>query len=83
MVRNTLLLIAFCIASTLLVGCQAGFGPQRVLVGPDCPPGPKPCPREYPDFPMPPGGPYLKTPAHGGGTWSTPERLDLSVKPGK
>lgn len=52
----------------LLAGCQSGLRGPQVFAGfngdPHCAPGPKPCPREYPEFPLPPGGPYLETPPY-------------------
>ena len=83
MLRKLLLLVLSVVA---LAGCQAGMqGPPKIIYGPDCPPGPKPCPRDYPDFPLPPGGPYLKTPPRGApmAGYSTPDKLDLAVKSGK
>lgn len=56
-------------AALLLAGCQTGLRGPQVFAGfngdPHCAPGPKPCPREYPEFPLPPGGPYLETPPYG------------------
>lgn len=69
------------LAIGLLAGCSGGRGPQ-MFAGfngdPHCAPGPKPCPRDmYPEFPLPPGGPYLETPPHGAAAGG-PARLDLS-----
>jgi len=56
------------IAATLLAGCQSGLRGPQLFTGfngdPGCAPGPRPCPREYPEFPLPPGGPYLETPRY-------------------
>jgi hypothetical protein len=43
--------------SSMLPGTPA---PEHILNR--CAPASKPCPRECPDFPLPPGGPYLTTP---------------------
>lgn len=56
-------------AVMMLAGCQSGMRGPQLFNGfngdPQCPPGPKPCPRNmYPEFPLPPGGPYLETPAY-------------------
>ncbi|MGI8905109.1 MAG: hypothetical protein ACR2IE_01305 [Candidatus Sumerlaeaceae bacterium] len=58
------LTLAMAVLVAVATGCN---GPQGPPVPPEhlfnrCPPGPKPCPRECPDFPLPPGGPYLTTP---------------------
>ncbi len=58
--------VAAVLLGTMLSGCQSG-GPGPAAYGraqANCPPGPKPCPRTYPEFPLPPGGPYLTTPAY-------------------
>lgn len=73
---------AAVLLGTMLSGCQSG-GPGPAAYGraqANCPPGPKPCPRTYPEFPLPPGGPYLTTPAHGHGQQSPagPSQLNLS-----
>ena len=77
------------LAIGLLAGCSGGRGPM-MFAGfngdPHCAPGPKPCPRDmYPEFPLPPGGPYLETPPHGAPRYEGPapvgpgpNRLDLS-----
>ena len=57
-------------AAGMLAGCTGGRAPG-VFAGfngdPHCAPGPKPCPRDlYPEFPLPPGGPYLETPPYAG-----------------
>lgn len=78
--------LKFIIVSTfavaMLAGCQSGVRGPQVFTGfngdPSCPPGPKPCPREYPEFPLPPGGPYLETPPH---ATSGPARLNLNPAP--
>lgn len=57
------------IAAVALAGCQSGMRGPQLFAGfngdPHCAPGPKPCPRDmYPEFPLPPGGPYLETPGY-------------------
>jgi hypothetical protein len=57
--------LALSMAAMLVVagGCSGPKGPSvPEYMFNRCPPGPKPCPRECPDFPLPPGGPYLVTP---------------------
>lgn len=73
-------------AVMILAGCQGGMrGPQLFtgFNGDPCPPGPKPCPRNmYPEFALPPGGPYLETPAYNSpGPYpqnAAPSRLNLN-----
>lgn len=71
-------------ATVLLAGCQSGMRGSQVFAGfngdPACAPGPKPCPREYPEFPLPPGGPYLQTPGYPppGLQTAPPARLNLN-----
>lgn len=64
MVGSMLKLIAGGAMLVALVGCSGSNlkGPLPFDNRGDCPPGPKPCPRECPEFPLPPGGPYLTTP---------------------
>ena len=69
-------------AAGLLAGCTGGRAPG-VFAGfngdPHCAPGPKPCPRDmYPEFPLPPGGPYLETPANV--NTGAPARLNLNAE---
>lgn len=81
------LVFAATMTSVLLAGCQGGMRGPQVFAGfngdPHCAPGPKPCPREYPEFPLPPGGPYLETPGYanpGPGPQSgAPSRLNLNT----
>jgi hypothetical protein len=65
------LVVAAGVLALAVAGCQGGIhGPQLfggINDGAACPPGPKACPRNlYPEFPLPPGGPYLTTPANAG-----------------
>jgi len=64
MVGSTLKFIAAGAMLVALTGCTGSNlrGPFPFDNRGDCPPGPKPCPRECPEFPLPPGGPYLTTP---------------------
>ncbi len=64
MVGSSLKLMLATVALLVLtVGCSGPKGPSVPEYAFNrCPPGPKPCPRECPDFPLPPGGPYLTTP---------------------
>lgn len=78
--------IAAAVAAMAFAGCQGGIRGSQVFTGfngdPSCAPGPKPCPRDmYPEFPLPPGGPYLETPAYanpGPGPQSAAPRLNLN-----
>lgn len=73
------------VAAVILAGCQSGVRGPQLFTGfngdPHCAPGPKPCPREYPEFPLPPGGPYLETPAYAnpgpGPQNAAPTRLNM------
>lgn len=68
--KKLILTSAVAMLVAAMTGCHSGpRGPQvfsTVHGDPACPPGPKPCPREYPEFPLPPGGPYLTTPPNVG-----------------
>lgn len=72
-------------AGVLLAGCSGGARGPQIFAGfngdPHCAPGPKPCPREYPEFPLPPGGPYLQTPGQvgPGPQGAAPARLNLNA----
>ncbi len=74
--------LAMAVLAAFAVGCQGRVRGPQVFAGvnnnPNCAPGPKPCPREYPEFPLPPGGPYLTTPPHGQ-AGPGPARLDLNA----
>jgi hypothetical protein len=80
------IVLAASVTAVMLAGCQSGMRGSQVFAGfngdPHCAPGPKPCPREYPEFPLPPGGPYLETPGYvnqGPGPHSAaPARLNLN-----
>lgn len=76
-------MFAATLAVGMLAGCQSGMRGSQVFAGfngdPHCAPGPKPCPREYPEFPLPPGGPYLHTPGYAQpGQSSAPAQLNLN-----
>ncbi len=78
-------ILATTAASALLAGCSGGARGPQIFAGfngdPHCAPGPKPCPREYPEFPLPPGGPYLETPGYAapGPQGAAPARLNLNA----
>ena len=48
----------------MLCGCRGNLREnivyEHMFNKPDC--RPRPCPRQCPEFELPPGGPYLKTP---------------------
>ncbi len=83
--RIVKIVVTAAAATVLLAGCQSGMRGSQVFAGfngdPACAPGPKPCPREYPEFPLPPGGPYLQTPVYGqpGPQSAPPSRLNLNT----
>jgi hypothetical protein len=67
MASNSVQLTVAAVALLLMTAaCNGPRGPmvyEHVFNRPGgCVPGPKPCPCECPDFPLPPGGPYLTTP---------------------
>lgn len=68
--KKLILMSAVTMLVVAISGCHSGpRGPQvfsTVNGDPACPPGPKPCPREFPEFPLPPGGPYINTPPNVG-----------------
>jgi len=69
--------------AALLAGCSGGMRGPQMFAGfngdPHCAPGPKPCPRDmYPEFPLPPGGPYLETPGYARGA-AAPAPAQLNV----
>ena len=83
--KMTTLVFTGTVAAVLLAGCSGGVRGPQVFAGfngdPHCAPGPKPCPREYPEFPLPPGGPYLQTPAYaqpGAPAAPAPARLNVN-----
>lgn len=87
--RIVKIVVTAAAATVLLAGCQSGMRGSQVFAGfngdPACAPGPKPCPREYPEFPLPPGGPYLQTPGYApqpGPQTAPPARLNLNAGSG-
>jgi hypothetical protein len=78
------LVVAAGVLALAVAGCQGGIhGPQLfggINDGAACPPGPKACPRNlYPEFPLPPGGPYLTTPANAGMGPRAPMNLNVGA----
>lgn len=64
MVRTIVRLAAVLCLALLFSGCRGNLREnivwQHCFARPDC--GSRPCPRECPQFELPPGGPYLNTP---------------------
>lgn len=75
--RTLRLVCALAFVATVFVGCRGclceSLWYEHRYNRPDC--GLRPCPRECPEFELPPGGPYLTTPE-----LVAPEARGLTVK---